>query len=98
LKILDSEVTGDEPWFSPQDREQTVQELHFLKQIDQQTNQWRDLTSMNFKPQVLDKYKNNELCDIGSDHITFLRHNYIMHRMLLLYLIYHHYLLLFSMP
>jgi hypothetical protein len=23
----------------------------------------------------LDKYKNNELCDIGSDHITFLCHD-----------------------
>ena len=30
---------------------------------------------MDFKPQVLDKYKQNELCDIGSDHISFLRHD-----------------------
>jgi hypothetical protein len=75
IENLDSEVTGDEPWFSASDREQTRQELRFLKQIDQQTNQWRDLTSMNFKPQVLDKYKNNDLCDIGSDHISFLRHD-----------------------
>jgi hypothetical protein len=30
---------------------------------------------MNFKPQVLDKYKNNDLCDIGSDHISSLRHD-----------------------
>jgi len=30
---------------------------------------------MNFKPQVLDKYKNNDLCDIGSEHISFLRHD-----------------------
>ena len=54
---MDSEVTGDEPWFSVRDREQTHQELHFLKQIDRETNQWRDLASMNFKPQVLDNTK-----------------------------------------
>jgi hypothetical protein len=75
IENLDSEVTGDETWFSVRDREQTHQELHFLKQIDRETNQWRDLASMNFKPQVLDKYKNNNLCDIGSEHISFLRHD-----------------------
>ena len=75
IEDLDSEISGDEPWFSVQDREKTRQELHYLKQIDQQTNEWRDLKSMDFKPQVLDKYKQNELCDIGSDHISFLRHD-----------------------
>ena len=75
IENLDSEVTADPPWFSAPDREQARQELHFLKQIDRETNQWRDLASMNFKPQVLDKYKNNDLCDIGSDHISFLRHD-----------------------
>jgi hypothetical protein len=30
---------------------------------------------MNFKPEVLDKYKNNDLCSIGSDYISFLRHD-----------------------
>jgi hypothetical protein len=30
---------------------------------------------MNSKPEVLDKYKNNELCRIASDHISFLRHD-----------------------
>jgi hypothetical protein len=75
IENLDSGVTGDEPWFSARDREQTRQELHFLKQIDRETNQWRDLASMNFKPKVLDKYKNNDLCDIENDHISFLRHD-----------------------
>jgi len=28
-----------------------------------------------FKPEVLDKYKNNELCSIESDKISFLRHD-----------------------
>jgi hypothetical protein len=71
IENLDSEVSGDQPWFSARDREQTSQELHFLKQIDRR----RDLASMNFKPQVLDKYKNSDLCDVGSDHISFLRHD-----------------------
>jgi hypothetical protein len=30
---------------------------------------------MDFMPEVLDKYRNNELCEIGSDRISFLRHN-----------------------
>jgi hypothetical protein len=30
---------------------------------------------MVFRPQVLDKYRNNELCEIGSDHISFLRYD-----------------------
>jgi hypothetical protein len=27
---------------------------------------------MDFRPQVLDKYKNNELCEIGNGYISFL--------------------------
>lgn len=75
IENLDSEITGDEPWFNAQDREKTRQELHYLKQIDQQTVEWRDLKSMDFRLHVLDKYKNNELCDIASDQISFLRHD-----------------------
>jgi hypothetical protein len=67
--------TEDQPWFTKKEKEQASAELHHLNQFDQETNQWRDLASMNFKPQVLDKYKNNDLCDIGSDHISFLRHD-----------------------
>ena len=74
-KRSDIEITGDQLWFSGSDREQTLQELHFLKQFDREINQWRDLTLMNFKPQVLDKYRNNDLCEIEHDHISFLRHD-----------------------
>ncbi len=69
IESIESEVSGDEPWYTAQYREQTLQQSRFLKQIDQQTSRWRDLESMNFKPEVLDKYKNNQLCSIGSDHI-----------------------------
>jgi hypothetical protein len=66
----------DQPWFTKKDKEQASQELHYLNQFDQKTNQWRDLTWMDFMPEVLDKYRNNELCEIGSDHhISFLRHD-----------------------
>jgi hypothetical protein len=75
IENSDSEISGDEPWYSVQDSEQTRQELHYLKQIDQQTNEWRDLKLMSFKPQVLDKYKDNELCNVGSEYISFLRHD-----------------------
>jgi hypothetical protein len=27
---------------------------------------------MYFRPEVLDKYRNNEFCDIGSENISFL--------------------------
>jgi hypothetical protein len=30
---------------------------------------------MDFRPEVLDKYKNNELCEVDSTHISFLRHD-----------------------
>ena len=75
IESLESEVSGDEPWYTVQDREQTLQQSRFLKQIDQQTGQWRDLKSMDFKPEVLDKYKNNDLCSIASNHISFLRYD-----------------------
>src|SRR5919199_1952724 len=58
-----------------QDKEQAFQQLYYLNQFDKKTNQWRDLTWMDFMPEVLDKYRNNELCEIGSDRISFLRHN-----------------------
>ena len=63
------------PWWTKRQKEQALEELHYLNQFDQETNQWRDLTWMDFRPQVLDKYRNNELCRIGSDHISFLRYD-----------------------
>ena len=65
----------DQPWFTKKDKEQAFQQLYYLNQFDKKTNQWRDLTWMDFMPEVLDKYRNNELCEIGSDRISFLRHN-----------------------
>jgi hypothetical protein len=51
---------------------QASKELHFLKQPDQQTREYRDIRWMYFRQEVLDKYRNNEFCDIGSEHISFL--------------------------
>jgi hypothetical protein len=69
------ETEYHQPWFTKKEYEQTFQELHYLNQFDQKTNRWRDLTRMDFRSEVLDKYRNNELCEIGSDYISFLRHD-----------------------
>src|SRR5919197_2090297 len=76
-RIENLEETKDLPWWTKRKKEQALQELHYLKQFDSETNQWRDLTWMDFRPQVLDKYKNNELCEIGKGnvYISFLSHD-----------------------
>jgi hypothetical protein len=66
--------TEDQPWFTKKEKEQASAELHFLKQLDQQTNEYRHIKCMYFRL-VLDKYRNNDLCEIGSEHISFLRHD-----------------------
>ena len=75
-RIENSQETKDQPWFSKEDREQLSQELHFIKQptiVDQkQGNVYRDINWMYFRQAVLDKYRNNEFCDIGSEYISFL--------------------------
>jgi hypothetical protein len=67
--------TEDQPWLTKKDKEQTAQELHFLKQPDQQTNEYRDIRYMYFRRDVLDKYRNNDLCEIDDEYIRFLRHD-----------------------
>jgi hypothetical protein len=59
--------TEDQPWYTKKQKEQTSQELHFLKQPDQQTNEYRDIKRMYFRREVLSKYRNNDLCEIGGD-------------------------------
>jgi hypothetical protein len=75
IDSLESEVSGDEPWYTAQEREQSFKRSRYLNQIDPKTGRWKDLESIMFKPEVLDKYKNNELCSIESDKISFLRHD-----------------------
>jgi hypothetical protein len=74
-RIENLQDTEDLPWWTKRQKEQALQDLHDLKQVDQETGQWKDLTWLDFRPQVLDKYRNNELCEIGNDHISFLRHD-----------------------
>ena len=66
----------ESPWWTEEEKEHAAKELHFLKQptiVDQkQANIWRDINWMYFKRVVLDKYRNNEFCDIGSEYISFL--------------------------
>jgi hypothetical protein len=39
---------------------------------NQQTNEYRDTRCMYFRREVLDKYRNNDLCEIASEDISFL--------------------------
>jgi hypothetical protein len=64
-------------WWTEEEKEQAAKELHFLKQptiVDQkQTNVYRDINWMYFRQEVLDKYRNNEFCDSGSEYISFFQ-------------------------
>jgi len=67
----------ESPWWTEEEKEQAAKEFHFLKQptiVDQkQTNIWRDINCMYFKREVLDKFRNNEFCDIvDQERISFL--------------------------
>ena len=71
------EESQDSPWWTEEEHKKAFEQLHFLKQptiVDKQgTNVYRDLNWMDFRLEVLYKYRNNELCEIGHDHISFLR-------------------------
>jgi hypothetical protein len=75
-RIENLEQTEDLPWWTKRQKEQLSEELHFLKQPDPQTGEYRDIKLKYFRRKVLDKYRNrnnDELCKIGSGYISFLR-------------------------
>jgi hypothetical protein len=63
------------PWLTTTDIERVSEELHYLKQFDQATNEYRDIRWMYFRREVLNKYVNNELREIGGEYIRFLHHD-----------------------
>jgi hypothetical protein len=69
------EEAEDSPWLTTTDIERVSEELHYLKQFDQATNEYRDIRWMYFKREVLNKYGNNDLCEIGGEYIRFLHHD-----------------------
>jgi hypothetical protein len=72
--MLEEESKGS-PWLTTTDIEQVSEELHYLKQFDQATNEYRDIIWMYFRREVLNKYRNNDLCEIGDEYISFLHHD-----------------------
>jgi hypothetical protein len=70
--LINLEENADLPWWTEKEEEQASQELHFLKQFDQETKEYRDIRWMYFRREVLEKCRNNDLCEIGSEHISFL--------------------------
>lgn len=69
------EEAEDSPWLTTTDIERVSEELHYLKQFDQATNEYRDIIWMYFRREVLNKYGNNGLCEIGGEYIRFLHHD-----------------------
>jgi hypothetical protein len=45
----ENEEDLEEPWWTKEEKEQASQELHFLKQFDQETNEYRDIRWMYFR-------------------------------------------------
>ena len=72
--MLEEESKGS-PWLTTTDIEQVSEELHYPKQFDQATNEYRDIIWMYFRREVLNKYRNNDLCEIGDEYISFLHHD-----------------------
>jgi hypothetical protein len=72
--MLEEESKGS-PWLTTTDIEQVSEELHYLKQFDQATNEYRDIIWMYFRREVLNNYRNNDLCEIGDEYISFLHHD-----------------------
>src|SRR5690242_7849506 len=60
-RIEKLEESQDLPWLSKKDKEQMSKELHYLKQSDDENKEYRDLRWLEFRLEVLDKYRNNEL-------------------------------------
>ena len=58
------------PWFTSQEYEQLFHDLRYLKSYDKEKDQWRDYTT-----DVLDRYRDNELCEVHDNYIAFLRHD-----------------------
>ena len=54
------------PWFTAKDDEQIFEELKYLKNFNRENSIWRDLHWIEFKKEVLYKYKDNEFCVIGN--------------------------------
>ena len=53
-RIENLQDTEDLPWWTRTEREKAIEDLHDLKQMDQRTGQWKDLTWMEFRLEVLD--------------------------------------------
>jgi hypothetical protein len=72
-RIENLEETEDLSWWTIKEKDQASKELlHFLKQPDPETREYRDIRWMYFRRKVLDKYRNNKFCEIGSNYISFL--------------------------
>jgi hypothetical protein len=72
LARLIMEENEDLPWWIKREEEQASQELRYFKQPDPKTNEYRDIRWMYFRREVLDKYRNNKLCEIGDNYVRFL--------------------------
>jgi hypothetical protein len=59
----------------PKSMNKFLQELRHLKSYDKEHDEWRDLRIFENTPDVLNKYRDNELCEVHDTYIAFLRHD-----------------------
>ena len=74
---MEEEEPSDLTWWTEEEKERLAKELHYLKfnQYDQETGEYRDIRWMYFRREVLEKYRNNEMCEIGNEHISLLQND-----------------------
>lgn len=77
-KAMDESI--DLPWLTREDKQKMAEELSYLNQFDGEKNEWRDLRIMKFRPEVLNRYKQNAYCKLKMDDtlhciLKFLRYD-----------------------
>lgn len=74
----DEDEDNDLPWWTDDEAEYAAEQFHCLKtnSYDPETDRYRDIRWMYFEPHVLQKYRNNEMCRIDNEHISFLQYVY----------------------
>jgi hypothetical protein len=65
------------PWWTTEEKQQANRELQSLARAAAIINAkepylYERANWLCFKPEVLDKYRSNELCEVGDDYVSFL--------------------------
>lgn len=71
-RVLDNNDVKDLPWITPGDHEQIQQELDYLRHTwDDELHMTKDMKTLKFNVNVLDKYKNHKNCNLNIKNTNF---------------------------